>query len=261
MRQPLTSIGVQILGRSWPGCAKIASTVFSCVIALLVLQAVAEQPEVHGSRMQQSQDDEAEATPSHSLWQAHRTSTFPGSNKEHARTAPAKTPFIRPIVPMPPLFATDDLLRMPWSSFGFHRTPVRFHSQPVATFRRDSVKPWAELRAAPSSSIFSADPLSSPERLASERAMPTLARSSGAAPEPLSSNPMLPTGISRVRATQIQAALVHYGYLTGAPTGSWDAPSVAAMRKLQSDHHWQTKFMPDARALTLIGLGPGSETP
>jgi hypothetical protein len=58
------------------------------------------------------------------------------------------------------------------------------------------------------------------------------------------------------RATQIQTALIKQGYLTGEPTGNWDASSIAAMQKLQSDNGWQTKIMPDSRALIKLGLGP-----
>jgi hypothetical protein len=61
------------------------------------------------------------------------------------------------------------------------------------------------------------------------------------------------------RATQIQQALIKGGYLTGEPTGKWDAASVAAMQKLQSDNGWQTKIMPDSRALIKLGLGPGAD--
>jgi hypothetical protein len=58
------------------------------------------------------------------------------------------------------------------------------------------------------------------------------------------------------RATQIQAALIKQGYLTGEPTGAWDAQTVSAMQKLQGDNGWQTKITPDARALIKLGLGP-----
>ena len=58
------------------------------------------------------------------------------------------------------------------------------------------------------------------------------------------------------RATQIQSALIKQGYLTGEPTGVWDAQTIAAMQKLQSDNGWQTKMTPDARALNKLGLGP-----
>ncbi len=62
------------------------------------------------------------------------------------------------------------------------------------------------------------------------------------------------------RAAQIQTALIKAGYLTGAPSGHWDADSEAAMEKLQADNGWQTKLVPDSRALIKIGLGP-STTP
>lgn len=55
---------------------------------------------------------------------------------------------------------------------------------------------------------------------------------------------------------QIQQALIRVHYLSGGPTGKWDATTVAAMQKFQADHGWQTKLMPDARALVKLGLGP-----
>ena len=58
------------------------------------------------------------------------------------------------------------------------------------------------------------------------------------------------------RAAQIQTALIRQKYLTGAPTGQWDAQTQVAMRQYQSDHGWQTKLMPDSRALISLGLGP-----
>ena len=58
------------------------------------------------------------------------------------------------------------------------------------------------------------------------------------------------------RATAIQTALIERGYMTGEPTGTWDAASIAAMQKLQGDNGWQTKIMPDSRALIKLGLGP-----
>lgn len=62
------------------------------------------------------------------------------------------------------------------------------------------------------------------------------------------------------RATQIQSALIKAGYLTGAPSGHWDASSEAAMQKLQGDNGWQTKLVPDSRALIKLGLGPSTAT-
>lgn len=61
------------------------------------------------------------------------------------------------------------------------------------------------------------------------------------------------------RATQIQTALVKAGYLKEA-SGHWDSESQAAMQKLQGDNGWQTKLVPDSRALIKLGLGPTSQT-
>ncbi len=57
------------------------------------------------------------------------------------------------------------------------------------------------------------------------------------------------------RATQIQTALVKSGYLSG-PSGHWDTQTSAAMQKYQSDNGWQTKLVPDSRAIIKLGLGP-----
>ncbi len=58
------------------------------------------------------------------------------------------------------------------------------------------------------------------------------------------------------RAREIQAALIQAHYLDGEPTGTWDARSKAAMEKYQGDNGWQTKKIPDSRALIKLGLGP-----
>jgi hypothetical protein len=62
--------------------------------------------------------------------------------------------------------------------------------------------------------------------------------------------------IDDARAIEIQQALIKAGYLSGAPSGHWDASSIAAMTKLQADNGWQTKLVPDSRALIKLGLGP-----
>ena len=62
--------------------------------------------------------------------------------------------------------------------------------------------------------------------------------------------------IDEDRAREIQSALIREHYMTGEPTGEWDADSQAAMTKYQSDHGWQTKITPDSRALIKLGLGP-----
>lgn len=58
------------------------------------------------------------------------------------------------------------------------------------------------------------------------------------------------------RTREIQAALVREGYLTGEPTGVMDDRTKAALAKLQGDNGWQTKIVPDSRALIKLGLGP-----
>ena len=58
------------------------------------------------------------------------------------------------------------------------------------------------------------------------------------------------------RVTQIQQALIREHYMTGESNGQWDATTQAAMQKYQADHGWQTKLLPDSRALKTLGLGP-----
>jgi len=58
------------------------------------------------------------------------------------------------------------------------------------------------------------------------------------------------------RITEIQQALNREHYLSGEANGVWDERSKAAMQKYQADQGWQTKLMPDARALKKLGLGP-----
>jgi hypothetical protein len=58
------------------------------------------------------------------------------------------------------------------------------------------------------------------------------------------------------RARQIQAALVREHYMSGQPSGAWDAETQAAMRRFQADQGWQSKTVPDSRALIRLGLGP-----
>jgi peptidoglycan hydrolase-like protein with peptidoglycan-binding domain len=55
--------------------------------------------------------------------------------------------------------------------------------------------------------------------------------------------------IDNTRAREIQAALVRERYLSGEPSGTWDSGTQAAMRKYQADQGWQSKTVPDSRAL------------
>lgn len=58
------------------------------------------------------------------------------------------------------------------------------------------------------------------------------------------------------RVREIQAALIREHYLDGEPNGEWDSRSKAAMQKFQADQGWQSKVVPDSRALIKLGLGP-----
>jgi hypothetical protein len=61
------------------------------------------------------------------------------------------------------------------------------------------------------------------------------------------------------RAQEIQEALIREHYLTGEPAGMWNDASQKAMQKYQADHGWQSKQVPDSRALIKLGLGPDHE--
>lgn len=75
------------------------------------------------------------------------------------------------------------------------------------------------------------------------------------------SHPLGQRSIDDQRATQIQAALVKTGYLTNSQaSGHWDSTTQTAMQKFQSDNGWQTKLVPDSRAIIKLGLGPSQDT-
>jgi hypothetical protein len=61
------------------------------------------------------------------------------------------------------------------------------------------------------------------------------------------------------RARDIQEALIHEHYLEGTPSGVWNDASQKAMERYQADNGWQTKVVPDSRALIKLGLGPDPE--
>jgi hypothetical protein len=65
--------------------------------------------------------------------------------------------------------------------------------------------------------------------------------------------------IDSERAQAIQAALIREHYLSGTTTGTWNQSSEDAMRRYQADHGWQSKTVPDSRALISLGLGPSHD--
>jgi peptidoglycan hydrolase-like protein with peptidoglycan-binding domain len=62
--------------------------------------------------------------------------------------------------------------------------------------------------------------------------------------------------IDDTRAAQIQTSLIKSGYLSGEASGHWDSQTESAMQKFQEDNGWQTKLIPDSRAIIKLGLGP-----
>ncbi len=65
--------------------------------------------------------------------------------------------------------------------------------------------------------------------------------------------------IDSSRAREIQEALIRAHYLDGVASSAWDAKSESAMRRYQSDNGWQSKSVPDSRALIKLGLGPNHD--
>jgi hypothetical protein len=65
--------------------------------------------------------------------------------------------------------------------------------------------------------------------------------------------------IDATRAREIQEGLIREHYMDGTASGVWDAKSQSAMQRFQADNGWQSKVVPDSRALIKLGLGPDQE--
>jgi hypothetical protein len=61
------------------------------------------------------------------------------------------------------------------------------------------------------------------------------------------------------RTREIQAALIREHYLDGEATGVMDQRTKEALTRFQNDNGWQSKIVPDSRALIKLGLGPSHE--
>jgi len=60
------------------------------------------------------------------------------------------------------------------------------------------------------------------------------------------------------RVLEIQHALVDHHYLPKEGiTGKWDIQTTDSLRKIATEHCWQTRHAPDARVLILLGLSKG----
>ena len=65
--------------------------------------------------------------------------------------------------------------------------------------------------------------------------------------------------MEKARIVEIQQALIRENYLNGDASGVWDTRSKQAMQKYQKERGWQSKVVPDSRALIELGLGPRHE--
>jgi hypothetical protein len=65
--------------------------------------------------------------------------------------------------------------------------------------------------------------------------------------------------IDSERSQAIQEALIREHYLTGEANGKWNQACEDAMRRYQADNGWQSKTVPDSRALIKLGLGPSHD--
>ena len=65
--------------------------------------------------------------------------------------------------------------------------------------------------------------------------------------------------IDSSRTLEIQQALIREHYLSGDPSGKFDDATQQALRRYQAANRWQSKTVPDARALIKLGLGPDHE--
>jgi peptidoglycan hydrolase-like protein with peptidoglycan-binding domain len=65
--------------------------------------------------------------------------------------------------------------------------------------------------------------------------------------------------IESARTRQIQQALAKAHYFEGEPSGVLDAKTEDALRRFQAANGWQTKVVPDSRALIKLGLGPNHD--
>jgi peptidoglycan hydrolase-like protein with peptidoglycan-binding domain len=58
------------------------------------------------------------------------------------------------------------------------------------------------------------------------------------------------------RVREIQAALIREHYMTGDTSGVLDERTQKALKRYQADNGWQSKRVPDSRAIIKLGLGP-----
>jgi hypothetical protein len=117
---------------------------------------------------------------------------------------------------------------------------------------------------ASSTASTKAHPASHPSAIKHSKSSTSLGTHSGKARYASSrtSSKRKPRGQQKIdseRAEAIQEALIREHYMSGEPTGTWNQTSEDAMRRYQADHGWQSKQVPDSRALISLGLGPSND--
>jgi Putative peptidoglycan binding domain len=66
------------------------------------------------------------------------------------------------------------------------------------------------------------------------------------------------SGIPTERVTEIQSALIKFGYLEGPPSGEYNEATVAAMKQFQNDSRLPATGLPSAHALKRLGVSKRS---
>lgn len=67
------------------------------------------------------------------------------------------------------------------------------------------------------------------------------------------SSPIAPAS-DRIR--EVQQALIDRGFLTGTPSGTWNAESIDALKKFETAQNLKVDGKIDSKALIQLGLGP-----
>lgn len=65
-------------------------------------------------------------------------------------------------------------------------------------------------------------------------------------------------GIPTERVTEIQSALIKFGYLEGPPSGQYNDATVAAMKQFQTDNKLTATGLPSAHSLKRLGVSKRS---
>src|SRR3984885_12381327 len=132
------------------------------------------------------------------------------------------------------------------------------------TTSKEQAKPAPAGAKASSIASAKAHPASHPSAIKHSKSSTSLATHGGKAKYASSrtSSKRKPRGQQKIdseRAEAIQEALIREHYMSGEPTGTWNQTTEDAMRRYQSDHGWQSKQVPDSRALINLGLGPSKD--